>query len=132
MLLLSGTPPLKVDVRVEYVTHEMGSGIRIDLRSAEGTVYKNNYIAKSPVGTAYDLLFQRLLEAQEQSGEELSKILHFVIRNPAYITPPILELSNMEHGLPGLKDTEHFLELCTTLKDCAVRSTCFSMRQFKT
>lgn len=78
------------------------------------------------VGMVYNVRFQKLLEAVEQSGNDISKGVDAVICLSLYKTFRIAELSYSEHDRLGIKDISQFVELLSDLMVLACMSTCFA------
>lgn len=80
--------PLMAAVKMEDVVAENTSGGGPELRSATRNAYEKRQISMKALCVVYDFLFQMLLEVLEQSGENVSEVLHAVVCDP-YNTDPI-------------------------------------------
>lgn len=69
------------------------------------------------VSMVYNDPFQRLLQAVEQSSENISKDLHVVICHQPYSLRVIANLSDSEHDPLRLQCMSHFVDFNSTLLD---------------
>lgn len=81
----------------------------------------------------YEVLFQRLLEAVEQTGEDISEGVHAAICDLLYNIRRTAELPNWERDRLSVQDMSHSVELLSALLGLGVHGhMCFSALPVKT
>lgn len=85
-------PPLMACVKMEDVGAEKARGSRFDLNSATRKLYEQLQIALKSVGIKYYVPVQKLVEAVEQSGDDITGGGPGVICNQPFNTCRIPEL----------------------------------------
>lgn len=108
-------PPLIVNVKVEDVVAENAGGSSLELSSAVRNEYEQLNIALKSVRMVSKVQLQRLLEAVNQSSEDIIEGVHVVLCDTPYSTRRIAVLPNSEHDRLSLQDMSHFVEVPSPL-----------------
>lgn len=103
-------PVAVVDMKVKYALLDLVHGNGGEVSSTAMEVYEVliQYMKLSCL--VYDVPFHGVLEAANESGEDIRKSLQALICNPLYNTSRIRELSNSEHDWQGSHDMRRFVE----------------------
>lgn len=99
----AASAPMK-DVKDEYVVLATADGSDLELSSAARETHEVVEYAMMFLCFLYYVPFQGLLEALEQSGDDIFEGVHSVMCNPPYNTRRIMELSNSKHNWIILQD----------------------------
>lgn len=104
-------PVMRVDVEVEDAVFEEVDAIDVELMTTGREAYEVLEWATKSACLVYDVPFLRLLEAVEQSNEDIFQGVQAGIYDPPYSTPRNAELSNSENDWLIVQDMSHFVDL---------------------
>lgn len=125
-------PPLMANAKVEDVVFESACRSGVVLGSTVTNSHEQEDIAKKSLYILYNVLIQELLEAVEQSVEDIREGAHAVIGDPLYKTSRIAELPNSEQDRLVLQDMSNVVVFLLVMMDLGAHSPmfCFAL-QFK-
>lgn len=110
-------PAVMVNVKGMDVVVEEVYGSGPELRSAVKESYKVLKQTMKPLCLVYDVPFEGLLDALEQSGGDIYEGMQAVICDSRHNTRHIAKLSNSVHYLLVLQDMSRFVEVLSVVMD---------------